>query len=126
MKHNFIVERVLVMNAIIKYFHPLVWIILSGTIFARTASFMAMPFLALYLHNELQASPLLIGVTLGIAPLFATFGGLCGGYLTDRFGRKIVLITTVFVWSLTFIGFALAPSALYFVISTSLVKSTLI
>ena len=104
------------MQRIFQYFHPLVWIILSGTIFVRTASFMAIPFLALYLHNELQASPLLIGVTIGIAPLFSTFGGLIGGYLTDRFGRKAVIIITVFIWSLTFIGFALAPSAIYFVL----------
>ncbi|MGN7476320.1 MDR family MFS transporter [Solibacillus silvestris] len=104
------------MQRIIQYFHPLVWIILSGTVFVRTASFMAIPFLALYLHNELQASPLLIGVTLGVAPLFSTFGGFIGGYLTDRFGRKIVITATVFIWSLTFIGFALASSAIYFVV----------
>ncbi|MEK4629133.1 MFS transporter [Solibacillus sp. FSL R7-0682] len=104
------------MKSIVSYFHPLVWIILSGTIFARTASFMAIPFLALYLHNELHASPLLIGLTLGMAPLFSTFGGLVGGYLTDCFGRKIVIITTIFVWSLTFFGFAFAPSAIFFVV----------
>lgn len=103
------------MARIYQYFHPLVWIILSGTIFVRTASFMAIPFLALYLHNQLQASPLLIGLTIGMAPLFATFGGFFGGYLTDRFGRKIVIVLTVFVWSLTFIGFAIAPTAIYFV-----------
>lgn len=104
------------MARIFHYLHPLVWIILSGTIFVRTASFMAIPFLALYLHNELQASPLLIGVTIGIAPLFSTFGGLIGGYLTDRFGRKSVIIITVFIWSLTFTGFAMAPTAAYFVL----------
>lgn len=108
------------MKSIINYFHPLVWIILSGTIFARTASFMAMPFLALYLHNELHASPLIIGLTLGVAPLFATFGGLGGGYLTDRFDRKFVIFITVFVWSLTFLGFAFAPSAIYFVVLNAL------
>ncbi|ATP39876.1 MFS transporter [Solibacillus sp. R5-41] len=108
------------MKSIFNYFHPLVWIILSGTIFARTASFMAIPFLALYLHNQLQASPSLIGLTVGVAPLFATFGGLVGGYLTDRFNRKNVIISTVFVWSLTFLGFALAPSAIYFVMLNAL------
>ena len=108
------------MKPILQYFHPLVWIILCGTVFARTASFMAMPFLALYLHNELHASPLLIGMTLGVAPLFSTFGGLIGGYLTDRFERKYVIITTVFVWSLTFLGFAFAPSASFFVVLNAL------
>jgi MFS family permease len=104
------------MKNLIQYFHPLVWIILSGTIFARTASFMTIPFLALYLHNELHASPYIIGLTIGIAPLFSTFGGFIGGYLTDRFNRKNVLITTLFVWSLTFVGFAFAPTAILFIV----------
>ncbi|MCM3315308.1 MFS transporter [Rummeliibacillus stabekisii] len=104
------------MKSIIRYFHPLVWIILCGTIFARTASFMAMPFLALYLHNHLHASPLIIGLTLGVGPLFSTFGGLFGGYLTDRFERKTVIILTVFVWSFTFLGFAFTTSPSLFVV----------
>lgn len=104
------------MKSIIHYFHPLVWIILCGTIFARTASFMAMPFLALYLHNHLHASPLIIGLTLGVGPLFSTFGGLFGGYLTDRFERKTVIILTVFVWSFTFLGFAFTTSPSLFVV----------
>ncbi|MFJ7736758.1 MDR family MFS transporter [Lysinibacillus sp. NPDC097287] len=89
-------------------FHPLVWIILGGTIFTRIASFMAMPFLAIYLHNEIGASPLQIGLTIGIAPLISTFGGFFGGYLTDRFGRKSVILLTILVWSLVFFGFATA------------------
>lgn len=101
---------------LINFFHPLVWIILCGTIFTRIASFMTMPFLAIYLHNELAASPLLIGLTLGIAPLFATFGGFIGGFLTDKFGRKVVIISTVFVWSAVFVGFALASNAPLFVL----------
>ena len=31
--------------------------------------------LAIYLHNEIQASPLQIGLTIGIAPLISTVGG---------------------------------------------------
>ncbi|WP_107942436.1 MFS transporter [Metasolibacillus sp. FSL H7-0170] len=98
------------------YFHPLVWIILSGTIFTRIASFMTMPFLAIYLHNVHHASPILIGFTIGVAPLFATFGGFLGGYLTDRFGRKIVIIITIFVWGSVFFGFALTTFAPIFVL----------
>ena len=102
------------------YFHPLVWIILSGTIFTRTASFMTIPFIALYLHNELHASPYIIGLTVGIAPLFSTFGGLIGGYLTDKFERKNVIITTIFIWSLVFFGFAFAPTAALFIVLNAL------
>ncbi|WP_042478083.1 MDR family MFS transporter [Bacillus ndiopicus] len=102
------------------YFHPLVWIILFGTIFTRIASFMTMPFLAIYLHNVHAASPMLIGFTVGVAPLFATFGGFIGGYLTDRFGRKIVIIITIFVWGSVFFGFALTTLAAFFVFLNAL------
>ncbi|WP_285842541.1 MDR family MFS transporter [Ureibacillus chungkukjangi] len=104
----------------LNYFHPLVWSILLGTIFTRAASFMTIPFLALYLHNELHATPLVIGVTLGAAQLFATFGGIFGGYLTDKLGRKLVIIFTIFVWSGVFIGFALVQNVLLFIILSSL------
>lgn len=98
------------------YFHPIVWIILNGTIFTRIASFMTIPFLAIYLQKELHASPLIIGVTLGIAQLCATFGGFIGGYLTDKFGRKFIMLTTIFIWSAVFIGFATVRVVAYFIL----------
>lgn len=91
---------------ILRFFHPLVTILLVGTIFVRTASFMTIPFLAIYLQNELQADPIMIGITLGAAALFSTFGGIVGGYLTDRFGRKTVILMTLVVYTIVFIGFA--------------------
>ncbi|GLC88184.1 MDR family MFS transporter [Lysinibacillus piscis] len=106
--------------AVFKFFHPLVWIILGGTIFTRIASFMAMPFLAIYLHNEIGASPLEIGITIGIAPLLSTVSGFFGGYFTDRFGRKIVILSTILVWSIVFFGFATAQSIWLFVLFNAL------
>lgn len=104
----------------LKAFHPLVWNLLIGTIFIRTASFMTVPFIALYLHNELQASPLAIGVAIGVAPLFGTIGGFVGGYLTDRFGRKIVLVSTMLVWAIVFAGFGLVSTTEAFIILSAL------
>lgn len=75
---------------------------------------MTIPFLALYLHNELDADPLTIGLILGLAPLFSTVGGFIGGYLTDRFGRKIIILLTLFSWSLIFLGFAFSQSLVVF------------
>ena len=104
----------------LSYFHPLVWSILFGTIFTRAASFMTIPFLALYLHSELNASPLVIGITLGAAQLFATFGGIFGGFLTDKVGRKLVIFFTIFVWSGVFFGFAIVQSVPLFMVLSSL------
>ena len=89
-------------------FHPVVWTLLLGTIFARGASFMAIPFLALYLASTEGIHPVLIGVTIGLAPLTGTIGGFIGGYFSDRFGRKKVMLGTIFVWALVYIGFSQA------------------
>lgn len=104
----------------IHYFHPLVWNILFGTIFTRVASFMTIPFLALYLQGELGASPLIIGVTLGAAQLFATIGGIFGGFLTDKLGRKLIIVFTIFIWSAVFVGFATVHSLLFFIFLSAL------
>ena len=101
-------------------FHPLVWVTLFGVVFTRTASFMALPFLALYLYNDLNAHPILIGLTIGIAPLVGTFGGFIGGYLNDRFGRKHILITTIFIWGFVFIGFSVAEHIAVFIVLNAL------
>ena len=104
----------------LRFFHPLVSILLVGTIFVRTASFMTIPFLAIYLQNELGADPITIGITLGAAALFATFGGIIGGYLTDRFGRKTVILATLAIYTLVFIGFASVKIVGLFIILNAL------
>ena len=98
-----------VLNMFSKFsFHPVVWTLLIGTVFARGASFMALPFLALYLSSAHDVHPIWIGVTIGIAPLTGTLGGFIGGYFSDRYGRKTVMLGTIFVWALVYIGFSQA------------------
>lgn len=101
-------------------FHPVVWTLLIGTVFARGASFMALPFLALYLSSAHDVHPILIGVTIGIAPLTGTLGGFIGGYFSDRYGRKTVMLGTIFVWALVYIGFSQASHIGVFMILNAL------
>ncbi len=102
------------------YFQPIVWQLLGGTVFARIASFMTLPFLAIYLQNDLHASPLMIGLVVGISQLAATVGGFFGGFLTDQFGRKPVLKISVFCWSAVFFAFAFADSIWVFLLCNAL------
>ncbi|WP_433956830.1 MDR family MFS transporter [Cytobacillus horneckiae] len=102
------------------YFHPLVWKILASTVFSRTASFMTLPFLAIYLQNNLNTSPIIIGLVIGISELTATLGGFFGGFLTDRFGRKKIIILSLIGWSLIFYGFAFANSVWIFILCNAL------
>lgn len=89
-------------------FHPVVWTLLIGTVFARGASFMALPFLALYLSNTHGIHPVWIGLTIGLSPLTGTIGGFIGGYFSDRYGRKKVMLWTILVWGLVYFGFSQA------------------
>lgn len=104
------------MRETFKAYHPIVWTLLAGTVFARGASFAAMPFLALYLSKTADISPLLIGITIGIGPLTGTLGGFVGGHLSDRYGRKAVMLITIFVWTFVFIGFAFATHVIVFMV----------
>ena len=102
------------------YFKPLVWQLLAGMVFSRTASFMTLPFLAIYMQNELDAAPILIGLAVGISSLASTFGGFWGGYLTDLFGRKKIILLAMVGWAMAFFGFAFAHSVWVFILLNAL------
>jgi MFS family permease len=108
------------MKQTFRAYHPIVWTLLAGTVFARGASFAAMPFLALYLSKTADISPLLIGITIGIGPLTGTLGGFIGGHLSDRYGRKVVMLITVFVWAFVFVGFAFSEHVIAFLLLNAL------
>ncbi|MGM0844904.1 MAG: MDR family MFS transporter [Bacillota bacterium] len=111
------------MNALKKYgdqFHPIIWVLLAGTALSRGAVFMTMPFLAIYLSRNMEMHPLLIGITVGISPLVATFGGFIGGHLSDKFGRKPVLMLSLFTISLVFFGFSITELPIWFILLNAL------
>lgn len=100
----------------INQFHPIVWVLLAGTVIARGSSFMTLPFLAIYLSKTIDLSPIWIGITIGISPLTATVGGFLGGHLSDRFGRKPVMLASLFAWAGVFYGFSLVESPVWFIV----------
>ncbi|CAG7625578.1 Multidrug resistance protein MdtH [Paenibacillus solanacearum] len=100
----------------LKQYHPIVHLLLVGTVMARMASSMSMPFLAIYLSRESQLSPLLIGAIIGLGSLAGTAGGFVGGALSDRFGRKAIMMTALLGWVVVFAGFALAKATLAFML----------
>nr|WP_232423530.1 MULTISPECIES: MFS transporter [Bacillus] len=100
--------------------HPFVVNIIIGTFFARLTSSMVMPFLAIYLTKEKGISPVLTGAIIGISSLIGVFTSFLGGYLSDRFGRKIILLMSLFMHSIVFIGFALSDSVIMFFVCSAL------
>ncbi|RFU62846.1 MDR family MFS transporter [Peribacillus glennii] len=79
-------------------YHPIVYILLIGTMLVSLTTSMSVPFLAVYLDNHSGLGYSVIGIIIGAAPLAATFGGFLGGVLSDLFGRKkLMLISLVFL-----------------------------
>jgi MFS family permease len=75
-----------------RVFPPLVWTILVGTLLMRTAFFMVWPFLAIILEREFHLSPSQIGAILSTAFLSSAFVGFYAGAISDRYGRRPVIL----------------------------------
>ncbi|MEW4427637.1 MFS transporter [Paenibacillus pabuli] len=104
----------------LKQIHPLAWTIIVGTIFGRMATSMSIPFLSIYLTQQMGASPTQTGIIVAVSALVGVFASFYGGYISDRIGRKKVLFMSVFGWALVFIGFALSDEIWLFFIMNAL------
>jgi MFS family permease len=103
-----------------KQLHPISVNIIIGTLFSRMATFMTIPFLAIYLTKTKGISPIEAGTIIGVSAFVSLFGGFIGGHLSDRYGRKRIMLTSIFIWSLVFIGFATAEHVFMFFILNAL------
>lgn len=88
-------------------YHPVVHALLIGTGFKTMAYAMSMPFLAVYLAQRTELSVAAIGLWIGLGSLSAMFGGFFGGALSDRVGRRRVMLGSMYLMPLIFTGYAL-------------------
>ncbi|WP_267490854.1 MFS transporter [Paenibacillus monticola] len=87
-----------------------VWNILAGTFFTRTALFMSVPYLAIFLTSQKQIPIFLAGCVLSINPLVnVAFSGF-GGALADRLPLHKIIAVVPVVWGVVFILFYYADS----------------
>jgi MFS family permease len=69
------------------------WWLWTGTLVNRAGAFV-LPFLAFYLTDELDLTPSFVGLVLGAFGLGSTIAALVGGVLSDRLGRRPVLLAS--------------------------------
>ncbi|GLF91307.1 putative MFS-type transporter YqjV [Bacillus safensis] len=100
--------------------HPLSWTIIIGTIFGRMATSMSIPFLAVYLTQVKGASASSAGLIIAVSSLIGIVASFYGGYVSDRIGRKKVMLLSIFGWSLVFVGFAFADAIWVFFLMNAL------
>lgn len=108
------------MRGKLQHIHPLGMSIIIGTLFARFATSMSIPFLAIYLTIVQGISAGMTGAIIGTSALVGVFASFIGGNLSDRFGRKTIMIGSIIIWICVFIGFSVADHVLIFFLLNAL------
>ena len=98
----------------IKRFNFSVWTVLTGTLLARTSYFMAWPFLIVFLYEDYGASAIEVGTMLAVSAVVGAGTGLYSGYLSDKLGRKWVMVLGSWIASISYTSIALASEVWQF------------
>ncbi|PKO11738.1 MAG: hypothetical protein CVU39_27810 [Chloroflexi bacterium HGW-Chloroflexi-10] len=73
------------------------WIVVGVSFIDRVGGTLLFPFFSLYLTQKFNVGMTEAGLILGIFSVFGLFGGMIGGALTDKFGRrKLILFGLIF------------------------------
>lgn len=96
-----------------KRYDRAIWIRVIGTVLTTVTSFAIRPFLALYLYDK-TGNIYTIGIILGLAPLMGVVTNLLGGSLADHYGRKPLMVFSLFFQALSMAGYIFAVTPLHF------------
>jgi len=78
-------------------------------------------FLPVYLAYELNYSPFVVGICLTLLQVAGFIAAPIAGHLSDKMGRKRVVISSMLLTGVTIMGMALAGKSLMFVLFIALV-----
>lgn len=85
------------LNKIYHEFPRLFWVVVAVRFIDGVGGTLLFPFFALYITQKFGVGMTQAGILLGIASLFGLAGSMFGGALTDKFGRKqLILFGLVF------------------------------
>ncbi|MDD4858826.1 MAG: MFS transporter, partial [Dehalococcoidales bacterium] len=87
-------------------FYPGVWVATAVWLLTIMGISVSMPFLALYLHQQRGISMSLVGTVILIGGLSSAAVGIVGGFLSDRLGRRRLLIGTLGIGALLYLCLA--------------------
>ncbi|MED1662808.1 MDR family MFS transporter [Brevibacillus laterosporus] len=92
-----------------KEFHPVVKLMLIGSVLMNIGNGMIIPYFAIYLGEHTNLSITQIGFLIGSSSLAAMFGGFLGGTLSDLIGRKKVMMASLILSAIMLIGLTFHP-----------------
>jgi MFS family permease len=99
-------------------FPPLFWIIVGTLFIDSIGSTLLFPFFALYFTQKFGVGMTEAGTLLGMSSLFGLVGSIIGGAITDRFGRRRLILFGLITSALSSLSLGLVSTItiLYFLI----------
>jgi len=99
-------------------FPPLFWVIVGTLFIDSIGSTLLFPFFALYITQKFDVGMTEAGILLGMSSLFGLIGSMIGGALTDKFGRRRLILFGLIFSALSSLLFGLAWDVrlLYFLV----------
>src|SRR6266487_4007030 len=99
-------------------FPPLFWVIVGTLFIDSIGSTLLIPFFALYITQKFDVGMTEAGILLGMSSLFGLIGSMIGGALTDKFGRRRLILFGLIFSALSSLLFGLAWDVrlLYFLV----------
>lgn len=99
-------------------FPPLFWIIVVTLFIDSIGSTLLFPFFALYITQKFGVGMTEAGTLLGMSSLFGLIGSVIGGAITDRFGRRRLILFGLAASAVSSLAFGLVSNitSLYFLI----------
>ncbi|MDH5606933.1 MAG: MFS transporter, partial [Anaerolineae bacterium] len=77
------------------------WVLMLGVFIDRFGGALVYPFFALYITDHFDVGMTEVGYLFGIFTLTGIVGSFLGGALTDKFGRKNMMLLGLFISGMT-------------------------
>ena len=95
------------LNKIYHEFPRLYWVVVAVRFIDGIGGTLLFPFFALYITQKFDVGMTQAGILLGISSLFGLVGSMFGGALTDKFGRKQLILFGLIFSAISTLGFGL-------------------
>lgn len=97
------------------------WIVVGGTFIDRLGGAMLFPFFTLYLTRKFEIGMTEVGAIFGMFSISSFIGSMIGGALTDRIGRKSVLLFGLVMSALSAVLMGIIDNLTLFLVVTLVV-----
>lgn len=108
------------LHNLIQRYDPTIWIRVIGTILTTFAGFMLRPFLAFYLYDKMDGNLLVAAMVTSLHPLTGIISNLFAGSLSDKYGRKPLMVAALLIEAVSMAGYIWAESLITFAALTIL------